>query len=144
MATVSRRSPEHPPASNRAALCSDSGSGLVPLEGQAELARAESPLKLLLRLGRAVGARLKRAGCHLAPRSQPASSGRWCLRRKRRANLGCGPRVLVLRQSGSCFVEMFTPLLERLSLTPLPLCLLLASSFPWTEIPRHWVRGKAL
>ena len=79
MAIVSRRSPEHLPASNRAAVCSDSGSWLVPLEGQAELVRAESPAKLPLRLCRAVGARLKRPGCRLALRSQPVSSGWWCV-----------------------------------------------------------------
>lgn len=79
MAIVSRRSPEPLPALNRAAVCSDSGSWLVPLEGQAELAPAESPTKLPLRLCRAVGACLKRPGCHLALRSQPASSGWWCL-----------------------------------------------------------------
>lgn len=79
MEIVSRRSPEHLPASSRAAVCSNSGSWLVPLEGQAELARAESTATLLLHLCRAVEACLERPGCHLALRSQPASSGLSCL-----------------------------------------------------------------
>lgn len=80
MVIVSRQSPEHPPASDGAAVCSDSGSRLVPLEGQAELARAESPAELPLQLQSGWGSPAK---ARMSPRAeQPASeltTGWWCL-----------------------------------------------------------------